>query len=52
MIRTYKYLFMAIAILTAISASAKRQADDMVIVAYVTSWTNEVPDPTTMTLRR
>ena len=49
MIRTYKYLFMAIAILTAISASAKRQADDMVIVAYVTSWTNEVPDPTTMT---
>lgn len=40
---------MAIAMLTAITASAKRQADDMVVVAYVTSWTHEVPDPTTMT---
>lgn len=27
----------------------KKEGKDMVVVAYVTSWTNEVPDPTVMT---
>ena len=27
----------------------KKEARDMIVVAYVTSWTNEVPDPTVMT---
>ena len=40
----------ALAILTlSATACGKNKADGMVIVAYVTSWTNEVPDPTTMT---
>ena len=39
---------LAILMLSA-TACGKKKVDEMVIVAYVTSWTNEVPDPTTMT---
>ena len=39
---------LAILMLTA-TAFGKKKADETVIVAYVTSWTNEVPDPSTMT---
>ena len=39
---------LAILMLTA-TAFGKKKADETVIVAYVTSWTNEVPDPLTMT---
>ncbi len=48
--KTNPYICLAIALLLSLTVSAKKQAaDDMVIVAYVTSWTNEVPDPTMMT---
>ena len=48
--KTNRILCMAIAMLMAYSVSAKKATtDDMVVVAYVTSWTNEVPDPTMMT---
>ena len=50
MIKTHKILCLAIAMLTVLTASAKQKAtDNMLVVAYVTSWTNEVPDPMTMT---
>ena len=39
---------LAILMLTT-TAFGKKKADETVIVAYVTSWTNEVPDPSTMT---
>ncbi len=43
--------FMAAVAILLLSAtvSGKTKVDETVIVAYVTSWTNEVPDPTTMT---
>ena len=45
-----KTICLALAMMMALGASAKRQpADNMLVVAYVTSWTNEVPDPTMMT---
>ena len=44
-----RFLVALIALLLSISACGKKNVDDMVIVAYVTSWTNEVPDPSTMT---
>ena len=50
MMKTNKILCLAIAMLTVLTASAKQKAtDNMLVVAYVTSWTNEVPDPMTMT---
>ena len=36
--------------LSATCYGKKKEARDMIVVAYVTSWTNEVPDPTVMTL--
>ena len=37
-------------LMLSLGATAKKTAnEEMVIVAYVTSWTNEIPDPTTMT---
>ena len=35
--------------LSATCYGKKKEARDMIVVAYVTSWTNEVPDPTVMT---
>lgn len=50
MMKTRTILSLAAALLMVIAASAKRNtADNMVVVAYVTSWTNEIPDPTVMT---
>ena len=50
MMNTKTFLSLAIALMMAVTASAKQgKTDDMVVVAYVTSWTNEVPDPTVMT---
>ena len=40
----------ALAILmTATLAAKPTKTDNMVVVAYVTSWTNEIPDPSVMT---
>ena len=48
--KTRIILTLALAILvTATSAAKKKNANDMVVVAYVTSWTEDVPDPSTMT---
>ena len=48
--KTRLFLSMALAMLVAASLSAKQvKADNMVVVAYVTSWTQEIPDPMTMT---
>ena len=48
--KTRNYICLAIAILLSLTISARKQGErEMVVVAYVTSWTNEVPDATTMT---
>ena len=48
--KTRIILTMAMAMLVTVSMAAKKpKADNMVVVAYVTSWTQEIPDPTTMT---
>ena len=50
MMRTNLKLMVSVAILLlSLTVSGKKKVDDMVIVAYVTSWTNEVPDPCVMT---
>ena len=50
MMKTRNYICLAIAILLSLTISARKQGErEMVVVAYVTSWTNEVPDATTMT---
>ena len=50
MMKTSKTILLVFAMLMALGVSAKRQpTNDMLIVAYVTSWTHEVPDPSTMT---
>ena len=50
MMNTKTFLSLAIALMMVVTAYAKQgKADNMVVVAYVTSWTNEVPDPTVMT---
>ena len=41
--------FVAAVLLSLTADGKKQQQDNTVIVAYVTSWTNEVPDPSTMT---
>ena len=41
-------LLLSISCLSA-TCFGKKDVKDMVVVAYVTSWTNEVPDPTVMT---
>ena len=47
---TKTFLSLAIALMMVVTAYAKQaKTDNMVVVAYVTSWTNEVPDPSTMT---
>lgn len=47
---TKRLFYSTIAILMTLTVSAKKQiTDNMVVVAYVTSWTHEIPDPTTMT---
>ena len=42
-------LLLAALYLPALCFGKKKDAKDMVVVAYVTSWTNEIPDPTVMT---
>lgn len=42
-------LVLAALCLPALCFGKKKDAKDMVVVAYVTSWTNEIPDPTVMT---
>ena len=50
MMNTKTFLSLAIALMMVVTAYAKQgKTDNMVVVAYVTSWTNEVPDPTVMT---
>ena len=41
--------FVAAVLLSLTADGKKQQQDNTVIVAYVTSWTNEVPDPSMMT---
>lgn len=41
--------FVAAVLLSATAVGKKKTVDNTVIVAYVTSWTREVPDPMTMT---
>lgn len=51
--RTFLTFFLAALALCAMAASTKKSktqaADEKVVVAYVTSWTNIMPDPTLMT---
>ena len=48
--KTRIILSMALAIFATASLMARQvRADNMVVVAYVTSWTQEIPDPATMT---
>jgi chitinase len=48
--KTRIILLMAIAMLVTATLSARQaKTDNMVVVAYVTSWTQEIPDPTVMT---
>ena len=48
--KTRIILTMALAMLVTLTSAAKKtKADDMVLVAYVTSWTEDIPDPSTMT---
>lgn len=44
-----KLMALVAAALLSLAVDGKKQVDNTVIVAYVTSWTNEVPDPSTMT---
>ena len=46
---TKMMLLLATFSLSVASYGQKREARDMIVVAYVTSWTDEVPDPTVMT---
>ena len=48
--KTRIILSMALAMFATASLMARQvRADNMVVVAYVTSWTQEIPDPATMT---
>ena len=48
--KTRIILSMALAVFATASLMARQvRADNMVVVAYVTSWTQEIPDPATMT---
>ena len=48
--KTSHYICLLVALLMLLTASAqKRGQEDLVVVAYVTSWTEEMPDPTVMT---
>ena len=48
--KTRIILSMALAMLVAATSAARKvKTDNMVVVAYVTSWTQEVPDPAVMT---
>ena len=49
MMNASKTTCLVLAMMMALGAFAKKPADHMLVVAYVTSWTNEVPDPTMMT---
>ena len=48
--KTSHYICLLAALLMSLTVSAqKRVQEDLVVVAYVTSWTEEMPDPTVMT---